>query len=310
MSAPLKVFVAERCLSRDRRWSRTVDAIAGAGEHGFDGIELSERSLDRSEAGLAAAARALGSAELGAILDGGFDFTIPDDRARADEVRGAVELLRAGVAIGARIVRLTVGGQAMSIQRLWRGSTRRSTGRTHDAAGRSAMRSVLAHPLVTAIAHGVRRSLPAPRRGIVPKSERAAECVRTVAASPDRAGIPLAIENHWGITADPAEVVRLVDRVAHADVGVCADFDNVPRGVSPYDALAILAPRAILVHAKSRTFDAAGEESNLDYRRCFGILRDAGFDGIVTIEYEGAGDPMDGARRTLELVRRHAGAAP
>ncbi len=88
-------------------------------------------------------------------------------------------------------------------------------------------------------------------------------------------------------------------------LGTCPDFGNFPRGVDRYDALRLLAPSALVVHAKSAYFMANGEERNIDYGRCLRILREAGYDGVFSIEYVGRGDELGGCALTRQLLQRH-----
>jgi L-ribulose-5-phosphate 3-epimerase len=55
----------------------------------------------------------------------------------------------------------------------------------------------------------------------------------------------------------------------------------------PYLGTQEMMPYAKGVSAKSHDFDENGEESSLDYTRLMKIVKDAGFRGIVGIEYEG-----------------------
>ena len=72
-------------------------------------------------------------------------------------------------------------------------------------------------------------------------------------------------------------------------------------------------PWAKAVSAKSHDFDAAGEETQTDYRRMMEIVLDAGYSGWVGIEYEGSSlSEPDGIRATkalLEKVRAELSAA-
>jgi hydroxypyruvate isomerase len=46
-------------------------------------------------------------------------------------------------------------------------------------------------------------------------------------------------------------------------------------------------PRAFAVSAKSHNFDAEGNETNTDYKRMLQIVKNAGFNGYIGVEYEG-----------------------
>ena len=66
-----------------------------------------------------------------------------------------------------------------------------------------------------------------------------------------------------------------------------------------------LAPFAIHVHAMARAFDERGEETSIDYGMSLAALRQAGYDGALSIEYGGDGDPREGILKAKALVERH-----
>jgi sugar phosphate isomerase/epimerase len=130
------------------------------------------------------------------------------------------------------------------------------------------------------------------------------DAYRTLVEHTRPLGLTLLIENHGGLSADPEHVVQIIEGVGPEWLGTCPDFGNFAPEIR-YAGLARLAPYARLVHAKSYAFDARGEDTRIDFGRCLAILRDAGYDGYLSIEYEGDGDQFDGVRQTIELVRRY-----
>lgn len=114
-------------------------------------------------------------------------------------------------------------------------------------------------------------------------------------------GVRLVIENHGGLSADLANLRRMLDE-AGPNFGTSPDFGNFDESVR-YDGLALMAPHAAVVHAKTYDFDERGEFHGFDLARCLGIVRDAGYDGPLSVEFEGDGDQPDGVRRTIALLR-------
>lgn len=120
--------------------------------------------------------------------------------------------------------------------------------------------------------------------------------------------IVILIENHWGISADPdvmTKVVRAV-RETHGDLAMCTlvDFGNWPDEVDRYEAIRKTMPFAGAVHAKVNDIDAELNHPRFDHARCIAIAREAGYDGCLGIEYEGAGEPVEGVKRGATLLRR------
>jgi sugar phosphate isomerase/epimerase len=89
-------------------------------------------------------------------------------------------------------------------------------------------------------------------------------------------------------------------------VGVCLDLGNFREGEAD-EGIKLLAPYAIHVHAKSHSFDASGEETKINYCVAMPTLRAVGYDGVLSIEFEGDGSPAEGIHKTRALVEKHWG---
>ena len=133
---------------------------------------------------------------------------------------------------------------------------------------------------------------------------RAVELMGSVLPVAIARNIKFAVENHGGLSSDPAVLAEFVRHFQSPYLGVCLDFGNFADDQAP--GMQVLAPHAIHVHAKSRAFDARGAETHIDYPLCIGALKDAGYSGAISIEYEGDGDPALGIKRTRELIERYA----
>ena len=83
-------------------------------------------------------------------------------------------------------------------------------------------------------------------------------------------------------------------------------WGNWPDDVDRYDcASARTMPFAGAVHAKVNDIDVTSESSaRFDHAQCLKIARDAGYDGYLGIEYEGADEPVEGIRRGASVVVR------
>jgi sugar phosphate isomerase/epimerase len=160
------------------------------------------------------------------------------------------------------------------------------------------------------LGHWLRENLPARVRGQEVKIERAAAALVSLAADAGARGLPVGIENHWGISGDPASIVRLIHAVASPWLGSCPDLGNFPRCVDAAAGLRLLAEHAVLLHAKSYRFDVHGHETRIDYPGLLPIFHEAGFAGPVTVEFEGFGDDLEGCLKTRDLLRRYWPARP
>ena len=117
----------------------------------------------------------------------------------------------------------------------------------------------------------------------------------------EREGVVMMIENHWGLTTKPENVLRIHKAVNSPWLGINLDTGNYAG--DPYEGIAMLAPHASIVQAK--TYYGGGEwyTLDLDYPRIAKILRDAGFSGWVSLEMEGKEPPETAVPKSLEVLR-------
>jgi hypothetical protein len=67
-----------------------------------------------------------------------------------------------------------------------------------------------------------------------------------------------------------------------------------------------LLPFAKGVSAKSYDFDANGEQPMMDYKRLVSLVKTAGFQGYIGVEFEGnTQNEKDGIRMTKQLLERY-----
>jgi len=118
----------------------------------------------------------------------------------------------------------------------------------------------------------------------------------------EKAGVILALENHWGLTTTAEGVLRIVNAIQSPWLGVTMDTGNFLQ--EPYHDLEKLAPHAVLVHAK--TYFGGGEwyTLDLDYNRIADILRKVNYTGYISLEFEGKENPDSGVNKSINLLRR------
>ena len=120
-------------------------------------------------------------------------------------------------------------------------------------------------------------------------------------------GVDVIIENHGGVGSErPEELVKLFQGVGQDFKGALPDFGNFPDEPTRERGLKLLFPYArVVCHAKGLEFDAQGNETKFNFARCMEISKQAGFQGIYSIEFEGPGDPYLGVQKTLDELLRH-----
>ncbi len=116
-------------------------------------------------------------------------------------------------------------------------------------------------------------------------------------------GIFLGLENHGGIVAEPAKLLKIVRAVKSPWFGVNLDTGNF-HTADPYASLAECAPYAVNVQVKVEMQAAgAAKAEAADFGRIVRILRDANYQGWVALEYESAENPYTAVPRALDELR-------
>ncbi|MGQ9513651.1 MAG: sugar phosphate isomerase/epimerase family protein [Thermoproteota archaeon] len=100
-------------------------------------------------------------------------------------------------------------------------------------------------------------------------------------------GTTIALENHGGITSTAKNVIRIAKEVDSEWFGINLDLGNYHGNI--YEEIAMTAPYA--VHAHAKMFEDQKALKRLDFKRVRYILESAGYNGFVSLEYEGPEDP-------------------
>ncbi len=119
----------------------------------------------------------------------------------------------------------------------------------------------------------------------------------------EKQGINVIVENHGGYSSNGAWLANVMKKVGKPNCGTLPDFgnwcqtedygsindENCKEAYDKYKGVSELMPHAKAVSAKAYTFDENGNETKIDYVNMLQIVKDAGYDGFVGIEYEGEG---------------------
>lgn len=300
----MKIYVSRWSLRKsiEGRGLKLADLPAFVVDEGFDGLELTDREIGDAETlrRLGEQSRAHGC---GMVLDINCDLTLAEVGAREAEITYVGGWLEDATAAGVTVVRITLGGQSFSIQKLLKGGSKQARGPTANGG----LKKLTASYPVRHLSHSLRTLLPVRVRDLDAKIDRAVNALEIITPRAEELGVRMGIENHWGISTRPAWILRVVNAVDSPFLGTCPDFGNFPRSIEPYAGLAELLPKAVHVQAKSWRFNAEGEETTLDYARCLSLVRECGYAGPITVEYEGNGDDLRDCLRTKDLIKRYWG---
>jgi len=118
-------------------------------------------------------------------------------------------------------------------------------------------------------------------------------------------GIEVVIENHWGASRIPENVVRILEAVP--ELGLLFDTGNWPEDLRE-TGWTRCARFARATHLKTYAFDAEGNEATVDIPRAMHILQEAGYQGSWGIEsVPRQGDEYEAAKKSIALVHRVLG---
>lgn len=118
--------------------------------------------------------------------------------------------------------------------------------------------------------------------------------------------LSLLLENHWGLSAAPSMILAIYEAVGAPNFRLCPDFGNFAPEART-DGLRAMFPHAAIVHAKVLDVDEAGNHTAFDLAACFALLRESGYEGPLSIEFEGKGDERRGIATAKPLIERYAG---
>ncbi len=118
----------------------------------------------------------------------------------------------------------------------------------------------------------------------------------------EECGVVLGLENHWGLGRTPEGVLRVVDAIHSPWLQVTLDTGNFLE--DPYSKLEKLAPKAVLVQAKTYYGGGVWYSLDLDYERIATMLHKHGYRGYISLEFEGKEDPRTGVPKSLALLRK------
>ena len=149
---------------------------------------------------------------------------------------------------------------------------------------------------------------------------RIAAATRRVTEYAEKKGIRTCTENHGYIAQDSARVERLFNAVAQDNYGLLVDVGNfICADEDPVRAVSRVAPYAFDVLAKDmlireepigpvRAMTRGGNffcgcvvgEGDVPVRRCLRVLQRAGYEGYISIEFEGREDCITAIARGRE----------
>jgi len=133
---------------------------------------------------------------------------------------------------------------------------------------------------------------------------------RECTAYAEKRNVILALEDHHGLAANSTQLLFYLHQINSPFFRFNVDIGNfLFGGEEPVAGTTKTAPYAAMVHVKD--FRQAGDayeacalgEGVVPVADCLRILRDAGYDSFVSLEYEAPEDPRTGIPRSADFLR-------
>jgi sugar phosphate isomerase/epimerase len=125
---------------------------------------------------------------------------------------------------------------------------------------------------------------------------------RDVIAYAQPKGVEVLVENHWGPTTNPDNVLKLLDAVK--GLGLLFDSNNWIKERRE-EAWKKCAARSRALHIKTFAFDEQGFERTMNLKPAFDLLNAAGYRGAWGVESVPVdGDELSAVKQTIALIRK------
>jgi L-ribulose-5-phosphate 3-epimerase len=111
-------------------------------------------------------------------------------------------------------------------------------------------------------------------------------------------GITLGIESHGGITSKAVNILAILQRVGSPYAGCNLDISHFQG--DPYPQIEALVPYATHTHIHA----TSGKENQpLDIERIWQMFAKGGYQGFMSVEYEGEEESTTGVPKLIERVK-------
>jgi sugar phosphate isomerase/epimerase len=117
-------------------------------------------------------------------------------------------------------------------------------------------------------------------------------------------GINVIVENHGGNSSNGKWLSGIMKAVNKPNCGTLPDLGNFYE-YDRYQGVTDMMPFAKGVSGKTYDFDAAGNETKIDYGKMMKIISDAKYSGYIDVEYEGDKLSEDeGIKASIVLIKK------
>lgn len=126
--------------------------------------------------------------------------------------------------------------------------------------------------------------------------------LKEVVARAERFEMNLLLGTGSGFTSDPEQLTALIRKVGGFRIGAFPDFETASEAEDPGAYLRGLTPYASVVNASFCEFDARGRHKAFDLELGLEAITSVGFEGSLSLEWRGKGDPVPNLHVMRDLV--------
>jgi len=280
-----------------------------AQSHDFDGVEF----VDRHFPGLSSDFRnqlisAVKESDIATSLGLTTDFTVNSKEYQEKQIDYVLLMIDFAQQLGASSVRILLGGDDFILQKWLKKLLRKkkeaftlNTIKKQKLITSWLQRTPFFHVLHKLTIQS-QRPMPLNNPEIKGNILHSLEKILTKA---EQLKIPLAIENHWGVSAHTDTILDIISHFQSSFLGTCPDLGNFTIHQDRYIEIKKLLPFAKEIHAKTYRFNHQGEEKTIDYKKCIKLIKSSSFQGPLVVEYEGRGNKIDNSLQTRDLILKY-----
>ena len=154
----------------------------------------------------------------------------------------------------------------------------------------------------------IRTNLP-PAKGLQPDLERTADSLLRLVEHASAKNVVVNLENDNPVSEDPFFLVKLIEKVNSPWLRALPDFCNTLAAKDPdyaYRGIDAMFGRAYCIsHVKSSETNSQGITVRVDMGKTFGFMKQHGFKGYCSMEWDDAGDPYQGTAELIKATLRY-----
>lgn len=157
-------------------------------------------------------------------------------------------------------------------------------------------------------APGIRTNIPSVK-GTRPDLERTADSLSRVAGYASEKNVVISLENDNPVSEDPFFLVKVIEKVNSPWLRALPDFCNTLAAKDPDYAYrgidAMFGYAYSISHVKSSETNRRGITVHVDMAKTFGFMKQHGYKGYCSMEWDDAGDPYQGTAGLIKTTLQY-----